>query len=35
MVVAVEKIEGKNDCTAVVLTDVTHKEVTGESRIAL
>jgi len=35
VVVAVEKIEGENDCTAVVLTDVTHKEITGEFRIAL
>lgn len=30
VVVAVEELEGETDCTAVVLTDVTHKEVSGE-----
>ena len=34
VVVAVEKLEGETDCTAVVLTDVTHKEITGEPLIA-
>lgn len=34
VVVAVETLEGETDCTAVVLTDVTHKEITGESLIA-
>lgn len=35
VVVAVEKLEGETDCTAVVLTDVTHKEVTGKPLSAL
>jgi transcription elongation factor SPT5 len=30
VVVAVEPLEGDTDCTAVVLTDITHKEVTGK-----
>lgn len=30
VVVAVEALEGETDCTAIVLTDVTHKEITGE-----
>lgn len=29
-VVAVEQLEGENDCTAVVLTDITNKEITGK-----
>lgn len=33
VVVAVDQLEGETDCTAVVLTDVTHKEITGESFI--
>ena len=36
VVVAVESIEGEEaaggDCTAVVLTDMTHKEISGEYR---
>lgn len=30
VVVNVEKIEGENDSTAVVLTDMTHKEISGK-----
>lgn len=30
VVVAVEKLEGENDATAVILTDMTHKEVSGK-----
>ncbi len=30
IVVAVEEIEGDTDCVAVVLTDMTHKEISGE-----
>lgn len=33
VVVAVEQMEGEADFTAVVLTDVTSKEITGECRI--
>lgn len=29
VVVAVEQLEGEMDCTAVILTDLTHKEVSG------
>ena len=31
VVVAVEEIEGDTDCVAVVLTDMTHKEISGKS----
>ena len=31
VVVAVEKLEGETDATAVILTDMTHKEVSGKS----
>jgi transcription elongation factor len=30
VVVAVEKLEGETDATAVILTDMTHKEVSGK-----
>jgi len=30
VVVAVEKLEGESDATAVILTDMTHKEVSGK-----
>lgn len=31
VVVALEQLEGEYDCTAVILTDMTNKEVSGES----
>jgi transcription elongation factor SPT5 len=31
VVVAVEKLEGESDATAIILTDMTHKEVSGKS----
>jgi len=31
VVVAVEKLEGETDATAVILTDMTHKEVSGKA----
>jgi transcription elongation factor SPT5 len=35
VVVAIEKLEGELDATAVILTDMTHKEVSGKLRYTI